>query len=159
MLRFEKLEECQVTQEIFEQIMFVENSTGTGYNEEVMKEIFVTGHKNDNFVCFDEDKIVAHISFNPNSTRRNGSIYMVNLTVLPNYRNQKIAFNLIKTATAFYRLKNYKIPMSVSVDKDNIPAINLYKKVGFEIKEPITQLEIEDDDEQYIMEAKLENLI
>ena len=43
MLRFEKLEECQVTKEIFEQIMFVENSTGTGYNEEVMKEIFITG--------------------------------------------------------------------------------------------------------------------
>ncbi|MBQ7306943.1 MAG: hypothetical protein IJW82_00255 [Clostridia bacterium] len=48
--------------------------------------------------------------------------------------------------------------MSISVDRDNIPAINLYKKVGFKIKEPITQLEIEDDENQFIMEAKLDEL-
>ena len=47
--------------------------------------------------------------------------------------------------------------MSVSVDKDNIPAINLYKKVGFEIKDPIC--EVDEDDEQYIMDAKIPYLI
>ncbi|MBQ7306942.1 MAG: hypothetical protein IJW82_00250 [Clostridia bacterium] len=45
--QFKKLEDGKVTQELFKQIMLVENSTGTGYSEEIMKEIFITGHKND----------------------------------------------------------------------------------------------------------------
>lgn len=156
--RYVKLEEKDVTDDLFKQIMVVENSTGSGYEEEIMKEIFITGHKNDNFVCFDNDKIVAHITFNPKSKRRNGSIYMVNLTVLPEYRKQGIAKTLIKTATDYYKTQGYTLPMSTSVDKDNTSAVNLYKRVGFEIKPPITKVEIEDDDEQYIMDAKLEGL-
>lgn len=156
--RYIKLEEKDVTDNLFKQIMEVENSTVSGYSEDVMKEIFITGHKNDNFVCFDKDKIVAHITFNPKSKRRNGSIYMVNLTVLPEYRKQGIAKTLIKTATNYYISKCYSKPMSTSVDRDNISAVNLYKKVGFEIKKPLTEVEIEDDDEQYIMDANLEDL-
>ena len=156
--KYTKLEEKDVTDVLFKQIIEVENSTGSGYSEDVMKEIFIAGHKNDNFVCFDNDKIVAHITFNPKSKRRNGSIYMVNLTVLPEYRKQGIAKTLIKTATNYYISKGYSIPMSTSVDRDNISAVNLYKKVGFEIKHPLTEVEIEDDDEQYIMDANLEDL-
>ena len=156
--RYVKLEEKDVTDDLFKQIMEVENSTGSGYEEEVMKEIFITGHKNDNFVCFDNDKIVAHITFNPKSKRRNGSIYMVNLTVLPEYRKQGIAKTLIKTATDYYISKGYALPMSTSVDRDNASAVNLYKRVGFQIKPPITEVEIEDDDEQFVMDAKLEDL-
>ena len=156
--RYVKLEEREVTDALFKQIMEVENSTGSGYEEDIMKELFITGHKNDNFVCFDEDRIVAHITFNPKSKRRNGSIYMVNLTVLPEYRKQGIAKTLIKTATDYYISKGYNLPMSTSVDRDNISAVNLYKRVGFEIKPPITEVEIEDDDEQFVMDAKLEDL-
>ena len=156
--RYVKLEEREVSDALFKQIMEVENSTGSGYEENIMRELFITGHKNDNFVCFDEDKIVAHITFNPKSKRRNGSIFMVNLTVLPEYRKQGIAKTLIKTATDYYKTKGYTLPMSTSVDRDNISAVNLYKRVGFEIKQPITEVEIEDDDEQYIMDANLEDL-
>lgn len=156
--RYIKLEENDVTDALFKQIMEVENSTGSGYEEDIMREIFITGHKNDNFVCFDEDRIVAHITFNPKSKRRNGSIYMVNLTVLPEYRKQGIAKTLIKTATDYYMSKGYTLPMSTSVDRDNTSAVNLYKKVGFTIKQPITEVEIEDDDEQFVMDAKLEDL-
>ena len=156
--RYVKLEEKDVTEALFKQIMVVENSTGSGYEENIMREIFITGHKNDNFVCFDNDKIVAHISFNPKSKRRNGSIYMVNLTVLPEYRKQGVAKTLIKTATDYYISKGYTLPISTSVDRDNTSAVNLYKRVGFQIKPPTTDVEIEDDDEQYIMDAKLEDI-
>lgn len=156
--RYVKLEEKEVTDALFKQIMEVENSTGSGYEENIMRELFITGHKNDNFVCFDDNKIVAHITFNPKSKRRNGSIFMVNLTVLPEYRKQGIAKTLIKTATDYYISKGYTLPMSTSVDRDNTSAVNLYKRVGFEIKPPITEVEIADDDEQYIMDAKLEDL-
>ena len=156
MLIYKKLDKKDVTEELFSQIMAVENSTGSGYDEDIMREIWITGDKNDNFVCMDKDKIVAHISYNPKSKRRNGSIFMVNLTVLPEYRKRGIAQNLIYTATNYYIDNGYTLLTSVSVDKDNIPAVNLYQKVGFEIKDPIC--EADEDDEQYIMDSTLQNI-
>ena len=156
MLTYRKLDRKDVTEELFGQIMAVENSTGSGYEEDIMREIWLTRDNNDNFVCMDEDKIVAHISYNPKSKRRNGSIYMVNLTVLPEYRKRGIAQNLIYTATKYYVDNGYTLLMSLNVDRDNIPAVNLYQKVGFEIKEPIC--EADEDDEQYIMDSSLQNI-
>ncbi|MBQ7798525.1 MAG: GNAT family N-acetyltransferase [Clostridia bacterium] len=156
MLIYKKLDKKDVTEELFSQIMAVENYTGSGYDEDIMSEIWITGDKNDNFVCMDKDKIVAHISYNPKSKRRNGSIFMVNLTVLPEYRKRGIAQNLIYTATNYYIDNGYTLLTSVSVDKDNIPAVNLYQKVGFEIKDPIC--EADEDDEQYIMDSTLQNI-
>ena len=156
MLTYKKLDRKDVSEELFEQIMAVENSTGSGYDEDIMREIWITRDNNDNFVCMDGQKIVAHISYNPKSKRRNGSIYMVNLTVLPEYRKRGIAQNLIYTATNYYIDSGYTLLTSVSVDKDNIPAVNLYQKVGFKIKEPIC--EADEDDEQYIMDSTLLNI-
>ncbi len=156
MLIYKKLDKDNVTEDLFNQIMAVENSTGSGYDEDIMREIWITGDKNDNFVCMDNDKIIAHISYNPKSKRRNGSIYMVNLTVLPEYRKRGIAQNLIYTATKYYMDNGYTLLMSLNVDKDNIPAVNLYQKVGFEIKDPIC--EVDEDDEQYIMDSTLQNI-
>ena len=156
MLIYKKLDRKDVNEDLFNQIMMVENSTGSGYDEDIMREIWITRDINDNFVCMDNDKIVAHISYNPKSKRRNGSVFMVNLTVLPEYRKRGIAQNLIYTATNYYIDNGYTLLTSVSVDKDNIPAVNLYQKVGFEIKEPIC--EADEDDEQYIMDSTLENI-
>jgi ribosomal protein S18 acetylase RimI-like enzyme len=156
MLIYKKLAQKDVTQDLFNQIMAVENSTGSGYDEDVMREIWITGDRNDNFVCMDNDKIIAHITYNPKSKRRNGSIYMVNLTVLPEYRRQGIAQKLIYTANNYYVDNGYTLLTSLNVDKDNIPAINLYQKVGFEIKDPIC--EADEDDEQYIMDSSLQNI-
>lgn len=149
MKKYKKL--VTATPKQFKQIMEVENSTGDGYSESVMLEMWVNGDKNDNFVCEVNGRIVAHISFNPNSKRRNGSIYMVNLTVQPEFRKQGIAQGLILEACKYYITQNNNKIMSLQVDFDNAAAINLYKKVGFEIKEPIC--EADEDDEQYIMEA------
>lgn len=156
MYTYKKLLQSQVTDELFEQICFVENSSQEGYSTEVLKEIWLTGDKNDNFVCLDNGKIVAHISFNPFSNRRNGSIFMVNLTVLPEYRKQGIAQNLILEACKYYIKNNQTLSMSTSVDKVNTPAVNLYQKVGYEIKEPICELD--KDDEQYILEGSLKTI-
>ena len=56
----------------------------------------------------------------------------------------------------YYISQNQALPMSLSVDKDNIPALRLYQKVGFEIKDPVC--EVDEDDEQYIMESNLLNI-
>ena len=156
MLTYKKIDRKDVTEDMFKQIVAVENSTGSGYEEEIMREIWIARDNNDNFACFDGDKIIAHISYNPKSKRRKGSIFMVNLTVLPEYRRRGIAQNLIYTATNYYIDNGYTLLTSVSVDKDNIPAVNLYQKVGFKIREPIC--EADEDDEQYIMDSTLQNI-
>jgi ribosomal protein S18 acetylase RimI-like enzyme len=155
--KYVRLDRKDITEEQFKQIMEVENSTGNGYSEDVMRSIWLEDEKDSNFVCFDGDKIVGHISFNPLSKRRNGSIYMVNLTVLPSYRRKGIALNLIYTACKYYENKGLREIMSLQVDLDNDPAIKLYKKAGFEIREPIC--EADEDDEQYIMDSTISNLI
>lgn len=156
-MEFKRLDKLEITEEQFRQIMEVENSTNTGYSEEIMKNIWLEDEKDDNFVCIKNDRIVAHISFNPKSMRRNGSIYMVNLTVLDECRKQGIAQNLIYAACVYYKNKGVEKLMSLQVDKDNLPALNLYKKVGYEIKDPVC--EADEDDEQYVMDSSIDNII
>ncbi len=157
--KYKRLDKDEITQEQFKQVLEVERSQGEDdcYSEEVMKRLFLEDEKNSNFICLDGEKIVGHISYNPLSKRRNGSIYMVNLIVRPDYRRQKIAQNLIYTACKYYLNKKDNNLMSLQVDKDNESAISLYKKVGFEIKEPIC--EVDEDETQYIMDCTIENLI
>lgn len=157
MYTYKKINNKNITEEIFKQVMVVENSSCSGYHEEQMRSMWNTKSKNDNFVCLDKDKIVAYVTYNPNSKRRNGSIYMVNLTVMPEYRRQGIAQNLILTATNHYLSKGETKVASLHVDEDNTPAIHLYKKVGYEITGPICLAD--EDDEQYIMEAPLTRIV
>ena len=156
---FKRLDRLEITEEQFKQVLNVERSDGEDdcYSEEIMREIFIEDIKDDNFVCFDKDKIVGYISFNPNSKRRNGSAYIISIVVSKEYRRQGIANGLIYTAAKYYKEKGEPLLMSLHVDKDNYPAINLYKKVGFEVREPIC--EADEDDEQYIMDAKVNDFI
>ena len=151
-LKYFRLDRSEVTEDLFKQIVAAESEDG--YTEEQLRCLWIEDEKDDNFVCMDNDKIVANISYNPLSKRRNGSIYMVNLSVLPEYRRQGIAIELINTATEYYLSKGQTLKMSTSVDKDNLPALKLYQKVGFEIKEPVCELD--EDDKQFILDADLE---
>ena len=55
-----------------------------------------------------------------------GEGYVTNVATLPEYRKQGIAQALIKSA-----LENEMEFLTLEVRKSNIPAINLYKKLGF----------------------------
>ena len=156
---YKRLDQNEITEEQFKQVLKVEQSEGedNSYPVEVMKELLINDKKNSNFVCVDNDKIVGYISYNPLSKRRNGSIYIISLVVLPEYRKKGIGKNLIYTACKYYENKGFGEIMSLQVDKENIPAINLYKKLGFEILDPIC--EADEDDEQYIMAVKMSTII
>ena len=153
---YKRLDKSEITSQIFQQIVDVENAEGDGYTKQQLENIWLTDPKDDNFVCMDGETIVGHISVNPLSKRRNGSLFVINLVVSPSYRRQGIAQNLIKTVVDFYIKKGARLPMSITVDKDNSPAIKLYPKVGFEIKMPVC--EIDEDDTQYILDSTLENI-
>ena len=157
--KYKSLDQNEITEEQFEQVLKVEQCEGEddSYSVEVMRELFIKDKKNSNFVCIDNDKIVVYIAYNPLSKRRNGSIYIISLVVLPEYRKMGIAQNLIYTACKYYNNQEFGEIMSLHVDEDNIPAINLYKKMGFEIVEPICSAD--EDDEQYIMATKMSTII
>jgi len=55
------------------------------------------------------------------------SIHIQSLVVHPNYFKQGIAIKLLNYVFEFYKSKCY----TVETGADNIPAINLYKKLGF----------------------------
>ena len=153
--RYEKIDRNEITEEQFKQVLNIERSEGEDdcYSEEVMKELFIEDPKIDNFVCYDKDEIVAYLSINPKSKRRNGSAYIISLVVAPNHRRKGIASELIRSSARYYKEKGEPMLMSLQVDKDNYSAINLYKKVGFDIREPIC--EVDYGEEQYIMDAKI----
>ena len=159
-LQYIKLEQSHVTPEQLKQIVSVEQADGieNAYSIEQIKNIYIEKETNVNFVCIDSssNQIIAHIATNPLSKRRNGSIFVINLVVSPEYRRLGIAQNLLFTAAQHYATLGTTLPISITVDKDNLPAINLYKKVGFEIVEPICSAD--EDDEQYILVSPLENL-
>lgn len=159
LFRYEQLKQETVTAEQFKQVLEVEFSGNEPYPAEVIKQIYVEDKKDVNFVCVDNstNKIIAHIATNPQSKRRNGSVFVVNLIVSPNYRRLGVAQNLIYTACKHYLAQGETKVMSISVDKINQPAINLYKKVGFEIKDPICPAD--EDDEQYILAAEMPTLV
>lgn len=151
---YKRLDRKDITDKQFKEV--VEAESEDGYTEEQLRAMWIEDPKDDNFVCIHDNRIVAHITYNPLSKRRNGSLYMVNLSVRPEYRRKGIAIELINTACEYYISQGQTLKMSTSVDKDNLPALRLYQKVGFEIKEPICEVDI--DDEQYIMEADLNRI-
>ncbi len=57
---------------------------------------------------------------------------IANVAVLPEFRNRGIAKKLLKHATVFAKEKNVKRLM-LEVRASNIPAISLYKKLGFSV--------------------------
>ena len=156
---YKRLDRSEITEEQFKQVLKVEQCEGEDdyYSEEKMRELLIEDKKNSNFVCIDSDKIVGYIAYNPLSKRRNGSIYIISLVVLPEYRKKGIAKNLIYTACKYYENKNFGEIMSLQVDKENIAALSLYKKMGFEVLDPIC--EADEDDEQYIMASCISTII
>ena len=156
---YKRLDRSEITEEQFKQVLNVERSDGEddSYSEETMRELLIEDAKNSNFICTHNDNIVGYISLNPLSKRRNGSIYIISLVVLPEYRKKGIAKNLIYTACKYYENKEFGEIMSLQVDRDNIPALSLYKKMNFEVLDPIC--ESDEDDEQYIMASDIKTII
>ena len=91
-----KVSKDDMTAPLFQQIVHVENSGGDPYSVEQLKELWCEDNHFDCFVCTNHHKAIGHIIFNPHSRRRNGSVYVINLVVLPEYRGQGIGQRLLE---------------------------------------------------------------
>ena len=113
---YKKIVKNEVTESQIKDIVKIEGEDG--YTEDQIRNIWQDESiVNDNFACIINGKIMGSVSFNPNSKRRNGSVFMVNLSVSPEYRRMGIAQNLIYMGARYYKQININKPMSTSVGR------------------------------------------
>lgn len=79
--------------------------------------------------CLDGDTVLGYVVINPNSKKYlGGSLYVVDINVRKEVRRQGIGENLLLTAfNAFPECHK----LSLDVEKGNMGAIALYRKMGF----------------------------
>ncbi|MEB3825628.1 MAG: ribosomal protein S18-alanine N-acetyltransferase [Desulfurococcales archaeon] len=82
--------------------------------------------------------------------------HIVSVAVLPEYRRRGIASALISKSIKLMR-DNYNVKkVYLEVRTSNSPAINLYKKLGFRIKDVIPRY-YRDGEDAYLMELEFED--
>ncbi len=62
-----------------------------------------------------------------------GELYIVTLAVLPEYRGKNLFLNLLSRLLMKAQEKGYE-KIVLYVTDNNIPAINIYNKAGFEVQ-------------------------
>lgn len=151
-LTYLKLDTVNLNEESFQKLVLLENNAnGEPYSAKELNEI-ITHATNSTFVCSDEKKIVGMLTVNQNSKKFGGSIYVINLCVDKNYQQKGIATQLFAEFTNYYKDAFLNKIVSISVDKTNLKAINLYNKLGFKLVQDY------DDKEQYGMIITFEEL-
>lgn len=130
MLLFERLDCTALTDVQFEQLVKIENCCAAEpFSPEILRDCI----KNmDNFLCRDGDGIVGFITVNPQSKRLGGSVYIVNINVLPEYRRKGVATGLIRTACEYYCELSEEKLVSLDVTRTN-SAKRLYERIGFSV--------------------------
>ena len=144
---FKKLNHEDLNEDVFEKIYSVErNSNYEPYSKQQMQSL-VFDEKLDTFLCAIGEDVVGVATFNANTKKYPNSIYMINLTILPQFQGQGLAKRLMLCAFRFYE-KNEREWISNEVDRTNEKALGLYKKLGF------TEVEELCDDESLFLIVK-----
>jgi ribosomal-protein-alanine N-acetyltransferase len=115
-------------------------------------ETFIVAEENGEVVGYIMCRIEVGLSnFGFSGLMKKGHI--VSIAVLPQYRHKGIGEALIKSAMEGMRLYNAK-QCFLEVRVTNTPAINLYKKLGYEITRTIRGY-YSDGEDAYVMSKKL----
>lgn len=112
----------------FEEILMVENACFENpWSEQIIKEELMQENKY-YYVAKENEKVVGFIGFETDAFDMN----LQKIAVIEDYRNCGIATKLLE-----FSLKEKdslsKEKYFLEVDVENLPAINLYKKLGFEV--------------------------
>ena len=141
-----------LTAEQFEQIVAIEENCGLEpYSRDMLLECIEDFHT---FACLEGDTIAGFITIQASSRRLGGGLYIVNLNVAKAYRRRGLAQKLITTACGAYRESHKGSFVILDVAKDNSPAWNLYRKLGFKL----TDIPSRNGDTDVVMIAKLDKL-
>jgi len=81
------------------------------------------------FYLFNEEKIIGMCK----GCNRNKKIEIVNVFIIKEFRRMNLGFFMMSNLIKFLKKQNI-IKIGLSVEKSNLPALNLYKKLNFEIE-------------------------
>ncbi|MBE7073606.1 MAG: GNAT family N-acetyltransferase [Clostridiales bacterium] len=132
-MKFKIIPPDKINDNILNECYYVEiNSGGEPYKKEDLRSV-LSWPSSVTIVAYDDEKAVGMITANGESSKLGGSIYIVNASVVQEYHRRGIATNIFYELFKFYKRKGINKNVSISVDKDNLPAINMYKKIGFKL--------------------------
>ncbi|MCB0414646.1 MAG: GNAT family N-acetyltransferase [Bdellovibrionales bacterium] len=99
---------------------------------EGVKAVFLDSSKGHYVVCEDDDQVVASLLImNEWSDWRNGNVIWVHsVFVLPEYRGQKVFAKMYAFLQGKVKRDSSLRGIRLYVDKTNIPAQSVYKKIG-----------------------------
>ena len=138
-MRIERLTFDTITNEMFEDIVAIENNCGL---EPFSPEMLMLDLKfSENWACIEDGHVIAFITVSDEEGYYMGDLFVFNLNVSVEYRRKGLAVELIRKALAEHPECEY---MTLDVRKDNEKAMNLYRKLGFE-KDPMPSLNGESD--------------
>ncbi len=126
MYKIQKITMDSITEAQFRQIVSIEEACELEpYTPEMLEDCI------DNlqtFACFHGETVLGFVTVNGDSQYLGGSLYVVNINVQPQSRRQGIGAQLLETVfEAFPTCKR----ISLDVDRKNLGAIALYRKMGF----------------------------
>ncbi len=111
-----------------EKIYEIEKEDVDAWSYEILRQDLLENEFSTYFVYEEEGQILGFIS----TMNICGEIQINNISVRSDFRNKKIGTRLLKEGINYYKDQDI-IGYTLEVRMDNEPAINLYKKTGFEI--------------------------
>ena len=111
------------------QMVEIENNCGLPpYSAEILKECI---ENLDTYAFLENGNVIGYITINSQSKYLGGSLYIANLNVSKDHQRKGIGEKLIRRACECYRQTHKDKLVSLDVEKTNIPAFQLYRKLGF----------------------------
>lgn len=151
-MEIRKLSMENLTREQFEQIMDIEQHCGfVPYSPQVLMDCIVN---EDTYACLDGETVAGFITIEPHSQKLGGELYIVNLNVARAYYRRGIGQRLLLTACCAYVNSRPGSSVFLDVAKDNVPAMNLYRKLGF----TVTDIPSRNGEDDVVMVAALDQL-
>ena len=140
-MEYRLIKQNELNEEMINKLFEAEsNSGGNPYDKDCFAEIL--SHKtNLTFACIDKKDIVGILTINTKSKKFGGSAYIINISVRQEFHRQGLATKLILEAVKYFKKNNFKKPISLEVDKTNLPAYNLYLKLGFQLVDDFQDVE------------------
>ena len=148
-----KLDDDSITEDLFLQLIELENSCGLEpYTPDMLRDCI---SELDTYAWLDDNMIAGFTTLQPGTSYLGGGIYIVNLNVGASYRRQGLGRSLLLTALAQYGHSHQGRIVTLDVAKHNFAALELYKKLGFYI----TDLPSGNGPSDYVMVAELDRLL
>jgi ribosomal protein S18 acetylase RimI-like enzyme len=130
-IKAKKQDEKQINQLFIEMIQTIHNTPNPqGFKKGYLEKFFT---EKEDWICVatDKDKIVAFLSIEVYREDKN-YVYLSDLCVTKEYRNNKIATRLLDVANEYAKSINIDV-ICLHVEKANFTAFRLYDSLGYKI--------------------------